>query len=164
MNTSMSIALNSLIEPDRPALKPSAEKGRLDIIGRKTDDVLGNRVQPENASHAVELFLGKGGFMGRGSSPQGIRYFALPGFSLSVGGISLILQGNAITSNPVKKTAIAPVGEIKAQSYSHQAAILGAGLATRLERISGESTHYSSPAVPLPGNRSVTGCIANGLA
>jgi NDP-sugar pyrophosphorylase family protein len=163
MNTSMAIVLNSLIEPERLALKPSAEKGRLDILDRKTNCVLGSLVQPENASHSVELFFGKGGFMGMVSSPKGVRYFALPGSSLCVGGTSLVLQGNAITSNPTKKRAIAPVGEIKAQPHSHQATILGAGLATRFERISGDSTHFSKPAVPLAGNRSVIECLANGL-
>jgi mannose-1-phosphate guanylyltransferase len=164
MNTSMSIVLNSLIESNRLTLTPASEKGRLDIVDRKTDCVLGSLIQPENASHTVELFWGKGGFMGMVTSPRGLRYFALPGSSVSVGGTSLVLQGDAITSNPAKNMATVPVGKIKAQRYSHQATILGAGLATRFERISGDSTHYSKPAVPLAGNRSVIECIANELA
>lgn len=162
MNIPASIVLNSLIEPDRLTLSSTDENHRFDITDRKTASRLGSVTQPENASHAVELFFGKGGFMGMVTSPQGARYFALPGSSVSVGGTRLILEGCAITSNVNKKASARK--PYKPQKHSIQATILGAGLATRFERISGDSTHYSKPAVPLTGNGSVIECIANGLS
>lgn len=162
MKIPASIALNSLIEPDRLALLPSGESHRFEITDRKTGNRLGSLTQPENASHTVELFFGKGGFMGMITSPKGVQYFALPGSSVSVGGTRLVLEGCAITANPTKTASARK--PFQAQKHSIQATILGAGLATRFERISGDSTDYSKPAVPLAGNCSVIECIANGLA
>lgn len=132
------------------------------IENQKTGEQLGTLIQPSHASHTVELFVGKGGFMGVITSPLGAKYFALPGASVSVGETELVLDGEPLTANASRKTT--PSKAIAPQSYSSQATILGAGLATRFERISGESTQYSKPAVPLIGNKSVIECIANSLA
>lgn len=167
MRVSTSIVLNSVIEPERLALIPldesvQAEVGQFEIRDQKTGNRLGSVYQPEDASHAVELFFGKGGFMGMITSPQGARYFALPGSTVSVGGTRLILEGCAITSNAGKKASARK--RFQPQTHSVQATILGAGLATRFERISGDSTDYSKPAVPLVGKSSVIECIAKGLS
>jgi mannose-1-phosphate guanylyltransferase len=90
-----------------------------------------------------------------------VRYFALPGSTVQVQGTELILEGCAISSNPHKQPA--QPKPPTAQRHSNQATILGAGLATRFERISGDSTNYSKPAIPLAGSRSVIECIANSL-
>lgn len=163
MSIPASVVLNSLIEPNRMALVPADNLNQFEILDLQTGLRLGRLTQPAQASHQVELFWGKGGFMAMITSPLGARYFALPGSSISVGGTTLVLEGTPITGNPARKT-LAPRPIQVPQSHSIQATILGAGLATRFERISGDSTQYSKPAVPLAGNRSVIEIIANGLA
>lgn len=160
--TTCSIRLNCPIEPDRISLKKTDEPEGFTIVDNKTGKSLGNLKQAKDSQHPVELFFGKGGFMGMISSPQNARYFGLPGSSISVGGVSLTLEGPALSSNQDKTTAQRK--GITPQQHTIQASILGAGLATRFERISGDSTQYSKPAVPLAGSVSVIECIANGLA
>ncbi len=162
MQIPASIILNSVIEPDRLSLLPTESPQQFEIIDNQTQHRLGLITQPDSATHTVELFFGKGGFMGMITSPQGARYFALPGSSIAVGGTRLVLEGCAITSNPAKQSSARK--PFTPQRHSVQATILGAGLATRFERISGDSTQYSKPAVPLAGQSSVIECIANGLA
>jgi NDP-sugar pyrophosphorylase family protein len=161
MNVLESCVLNTPIEANRLSLSPVERQPHFEIRDTQTGQCLGRLHRREDATHRVELFWGKGGFMGMVTSPKGGHYFALPGSSVCVGGVELSLAGQPITGNPAKQPA-----ESKAytpQAYSMQATILGAGLATRFERISGDSTHYSKPAVPLSGHRSVIECIANRL-
>lgn len=162
MSIPSSVVLNNLIEPERLTLAAAGEPNCFEILDRNTGLRLGRLTQPEQASHQVELFWGKGGFMAMITSPHGARYFALPGSSVRVGETALVLEGTPITSNPAKQSFKRQ--NALPQSHSLQATILGAGLATRFERISGDSTDYSKPAVPLAGNRSVIEIIANGLA
>ncbi len=156
------IVLNTPIAADRLALEPGSEANQYRIIDRQSGECLGQVSQSPDSQHAVELFWGKGGFMGLITSPLDVKYFALPGGTVQVQGTSLQLEGSPITSNATKaRTTHQPV---QPQQHSLQASILGAGLATRFERISGDSTDYSKPAVPVVGHRSVIECIANGLA
>jgi mannose-1-phosphate guanylyltransferase len=161
METVYPIRLNCVVEADRLSLQPTSQPHHFEIIDNKTNNCLGTIHQPPHSTHEVELFFGKGGFMGLITSPQGARYFALPGSSIEVQGTELSLAGCVLSSNPDKKQS--PKKAFTPQQHSQQATILGAGLATRFERISGDSTQYSKPAVPLIGNTSVIECIANGL-
>ena len=157
-----SIALNTPAAPDRLVIDPGIEPHQFRIMDRQTGNCLGHITQSPTGLHQVELFWGKGGFMGLITSPLGVKYFVLPGGSVQVQGTAIHLEGSPITSNATKaRTAHQP---IIPQQHSVQASILGAGLATRFERISGDSTDYSKPAVPVVGHRSVIECIANGLA
>lgn len=155
------IRLNSLIEPNRLSLSATPVENQYAIIDNKTGNRLGTIRQPVGSAHDVELFFGKGGFMGMITSPKGARYFALPGSTVQVQDTELVLEGCAISSNPHKQAAQPKLPVV--QAHSNQATILGAGLATRFERISGDSTNYSKPAVPLAGRCSVIECIANNL-
>ena len=161
METVCPIRLNCVVEEGRLRLQPGNLPEQFEIIDTKSGNCLGAVRQPAGSTHQVELFFGKGGFMGLITSPQGARYFALPGSTVQVQGTELSLEGCALSANPTKKAsgkkAFTP------QAHSIQATILGAGLATRFERISGDSTQYSKPAVPLAGDKSVIECIANGL-
>jgi NDP-sugar pyrophosphorylase family protein len=155
------IQLNSLIEANRLSLIATTVDHQYDIIDNKTGNRLGSIRQPIGSAYEVELFFGKGGFMGMITSPNGARYFALPGSTVQVQDTELTLEGCAISSNPNKRAS--QPKQSAAQTHSIQATILGAGLATRFERISGDSTNYSKPAVPLAGRCSVIECIANNL-
>lgn len=161
MNALESCVLNTPIASNRLSLKPLERESHVEILDTQTGQSLGRLFRREDATHTVELFWGKGGFMGMVTSPQGGHYFALPGSSVSVGGVELSLAGQPITANSAKQSS-APK-EPTPQAHCSQATILGAGLATRFERISGDSTQYSKPAVPLSGSRSVIECIANNL-
>ncbi len=160
--TASPIRLNSTVETARLSLKPDPASGLSEIVDTQTDQVLGTVKHPVDSHYEVELFYGKGGFMGSISSPGGLRYFGLPGSEIRVGGVELLLDGEPIVSSPNKrarKTKLSPPQEV-----TDQAMILGAGLATRFERISGQLTRYSKPGVPLAGERSVIECIADSLA
>lgn len=158
--TNQSIRINCVVEAERLQLKPAGET-RFEILDTKTNQCLGTVQQSATSHHQIELFFGKGGFMTMITSPKGARYFALPGSRIQLPDVELVLEGCAITSNPNKTMATAR--SIQPQTHSRQATILGAGLATRFERISGDSTDYSKPAVPLIGEQSVIACIANSL-
>lgn len=160
--TASFIRVDSVIEAGRLHIQPADQESGFQILDTKTGDVLGTVHHTPNATHEVELFFGKGGFMATVSSPKGLRYFALPGSSVQVGDVSVVLEGDVLTANPQKKAAMAAA--IKPQQHTPQATILGAGLATRFERISGNSTEYSKPGVPLVGSQTVIECIANHLA
>lgn len=166
METLCHIQVTCLNEPGRLSLKPvNGATDEFTIHDHKTGNCLGSIRQPAGSRHRVELFFGKGGFMGVISSAQGARYFALPGSSIQLDDVSIELEGCAITSNPQKAPKNGNgASVIRQQNVTPQATILGAGLATRFERISGDSTQYSKPAVPLAGEQSVIACIANGLA
>jgi len=157
------IRLNSLIDPGRLALSQTQVPHQYQIMDAKADARLGEVHQSENSAYDIEIFWGKGGLMAMVSSPLGIKYFVLPGGSLEVQGTFVQLDGELLKSNS-DKVRVQHNSNRPAQKHSIQASILGAGLATRFERISGDSTDYSKPAVPVIGTRSVIECIANGLA
>jgi mannose-1-phosphate guanylyltransferase len=163
METTCPIHLNSVVEPNRLSLKPGHQPHAFEIYDAKTEACLGTIQQSPDCKHQVELFFGKGGFMAMVQSGKGARYFGLPGSSIQLKDVSIQLEGCVIQTNPHK----APQNRsrtVTPQTLCRQATILGAGLATRFERISGDSTQYSKPAVPLAGSCSVIECIANGLA
>jgi len=157
------IRLNGLIDPGRLALSQTQVPHQYQIMDAKADARLGEVHQSEDSAYDIEIFWGKGGLMAMVSSPLGIKYFVLPGGSLKVQGTFVQLDGELLKSNS-DKVRVQHNSNRPAQKHSIQASILGAGLATRFERISGDSTDYSKPAVPVIGTRSVIECIANGLA
>jgi hypothetical protein len=156
---------------DRLLLEPSQSAAEWIIRDRETGDRVGQLNQPENSKVVVELFWGKGGFMAvlNTDETHGGVYFGLPGSEIEVGDTRLVLDGDQLLSGPQATTAVsetlaAPYDSDSVQTHTSQAMILGAGLATRFERISGHSTDYSKPAVPLLGRHSVIGCLARHLA
>jgi mannose-1-phosphate guanylyltransferase len=161
------ITIHNAVETDRLVLKPTARPDRFEIRDQKAGALLGTVTQPVKSAHPVELFWGKGGFMGTVLSPLGVRYFALPGSSVRVGKTELELEGDVLCTTSIKRGIVPkPLDypHICPQGCTDQAMILGAGLATRFERISGDSTGYSKPAVPFAGRASVIECIAHSLA
>ncbi len=116
---------------------------------------------PETSHYRLTLYKGKGGFTAILTSPAGLKYFALPGSSIHSEEISMELSGQPIRGNPQRQPR--STQRQAAQRVTHQAMILGAGMATRFEPISGQNTGYSKPAVPLLGDRSVIRCIADEL-
>lgn len=123
---------------------------------------IGTLTVPDDTPYGIELFGGKGGFMAMITAPTGMQYFALPGATVGVSGIELVLTGSPITSNAAKQKTQRKAPTV--QQHTLQATILGAGLATRFERVSGESTQFSKPAVPLVGTQSVIQLMADKLA
>jgi mannose-1-phosphate guanylyltransferase len=156
------IHIHHQVEDIQIALEPHDDPETFVITDKKTDVPLGRLKQGMPAQHKIELFSGKGGLMAIINSPLGIQYFALQGSKIKIKNIELELFGSTLTSNRNRPESHSSL--ITPQTHSHQATILGAGLATRFERISGDTTNYSKPAVPLMGNKSVIECIANSLA
>lgn len=157
-NTRVTIAKDAV----RQVALAKAAGDRYEIRDKNTGEVLGTLKQPENSDNRIELYAGKGGFTAVVTTPAGTRYFALPGSGVNVGQTRLELDGAFIATNPTKQPHNpAPVNP---QTVTPQAMILGAGLATRFEPVSGDNTGYSKPAVPLAGERSVIGHIADSLA
>ncbi|MBX2861727.1 MAG: nucleotidyltransferase family protein [Vampirovibrio sp.] len=132
------------------------------LIRHQTTQETVGAIQSEGASTAdVLIYEGKSGLSVVVTSSLGVRYFGLPGSSVSVEGITVSLQGDPIGQSQ-NNGASGPTAET--QTVTAQATILGAGLATRFEPVSGETTQYAKPAVPLAGDRSVILCITDVLA
>lgn len=164
-------------ESARLLLEPDARPNEWIIVDRQSERPLGVLRQCSNNTCHVELFWGKGGFMAVVLSPQDLIYFALPGSEVEVSGTSLHLSAQTLEPSAAYPLSLGKVEEVNEapgekpnasslmpQAETDQAMILGAGLATRFERISGQYTNYSKPAVPFFGNRSVIRCLADHLA
>jgi mannose-1-phosphate guanylyltransferase len=164
MQSVCSIVVNNADTTHGTVALETVKENHFLILESASKKELGTVYLPNDTLYQLELFNGKGGFMAILTSPQGAKYFALPGSSLAVQGIQVTLHGEAITSNPSKAQTQFSYDTAKPQQHTTQATILGAGLATRFERISGDSTQYSKPAVPLVGTQSVIELIANTLA
>lgn len=157
-----SIRLNSALQPASLGLRPNPEGKGLQLYRASDQTVLGT-VQQETASPLqVEIYEGKGGLTAILTSPQGLKYFALPGADIEVSGTRIHLAGDPIEATPGKTRH--PLTRQHQQSETPQAMILGAGLATRFEPVSGDNTQYAKPSVPLAGDQSVIQCIAHALA
>lgn len=141
----------------------AAEGGVSEIRRRSTGERLGALTLSADATASVTLFEGRGGFCAIVSSPKHLRYIGLPGSDIGVGGVRLSLSGlfinPAFVSAPVRSATVP-----KRQTLTPQAMILGAGMATRFEPVSGDFTGYSKPAAPLIGEKSVIRLIAEHLA
>lgn len=115
-------------------------------------EVLGWARQAENPSHLVRFFEGKGGFCAVVTDEE-LIYFALPGSHLILSDTEVQLPGNFISGKP--RHLVFEQSHTPTQTATHQAMILGAGLATRFEPISGDTTGLPKPGVPLVGEDSV---------
>jgi NDP-sugar pyrophosphorylase family protein len=185
LETRFPVRIGDAPESARLSLVPAAQPGEWTILDSQGGQSLGVLYHSPGSACEVELFWGKGGFMAVVLSPQGVIYFALPGSDVEVAGARLHLNRQPYagpvsgTSPPdvcldpgaetppsgVSSRRISPPPLPKApQVVTDQAMILGAGLATRFERISGNYTDYSKPAVPFLGDRSVIRCLADHLA
>ncbi len=153
------VKLNRAVEADWLVLEVTGPD-TFELRDTRTGTVLGRIQHASDSPAQVEIFYGKGGYTAIVSGEDGLKYFGLPGSRIAVGGTTVQLNGEPVTGNP-DRLPCASRGPV--QQHSRQAMILGAGLATRFEPISGQNTGYSKPAVPLAGNRSVIECIANGL-
>ncbi len=113
----------------------------------------------------VEWFRGKGGEAMVISSPSGANYFALPGSKIQLKEVSLEYEGSALKPLKNAQSIHQDSRQMTAtkQDVTRQAMILGAGLATRFEPISGDRTGFSKPAVPLYDDISVIKAIADQL-
>ncbi len=148
------IPLNMLSEPQND----DSEKT---IIKRSEEgDILGWAHQRKNPRHTVRFFEGKGGFCAIVTSPK-LVYFGLPGSKIVLEDTEVELPGRRIEGK--SEALIYPQNVGPQQTLTSQAMILGAGLATRFEPISGNTTSYPKPGVPLYGDQSVIQIIAKHL-
>lgn len=119
---------------------------------------------------AIEVFKGKGGLAVVVTLASGERLMALPGSRLVLPGLTVVVAqtpGEWVITQPDVKTAAKVVPAVpvpRPQGITTQAMILGAGLATRFEPVSGERTGVSKPGAPLAGSYSVIGGIVAHLA
>jgi NDP-sugar pyrophosphorylase family protein len=120
-------------------------------------ELMGWAKQARNPRHLVRFFQGKGGFCVVVTSDD-LVYFGLPGSRIQLPDTEVELPGEPITGKPER--LVYPNTQTPAQTVSHQAMILGAGLATRFEPVSGDTTGYPKPGVPLAGELSVIAAIA----
>jgi mannose-1-phosphate guanylyltransferase len=135
-----------------------------ELIDNETGKSIGSLKVGSHSIQEIEIFWGKGGLMAVLQSENGTIYFGLPGSKVQVGGTILELKGDFgdFKNHQICHPQVKSIGAV--QTESTQAMILGAGLATRFERISGNTTHYSKPAIPLMGKESVISCLASHLA
>jgi NDP-sugar pyrophosphorylase family protein len=134
------------------------------LIDSETKKSIGHLKASDDVIQNIEIFWGKGGLMSVLQSKDDVIYFGLPGSKVEVGGTTLELT-HELSEEALYEICHPQIKSIDAvQSQSTQAMILGAGLATRFERISGNTTHYSKPAIPLMGKESVISCLASHLA
>lgn len=131
------------------------------VIRSEAGDVLGTARQAPNPMFSVRFFQGKGGFCAVVESPQ-LVYFGLPGSKIALPDTVVEVPGELIAGKP--KEMITPLTKSPVQTLTHQAMILGAGMATRFEPISGDTTGYPKPGVPFVGEDSVITAIAKHLA
>ena len=155
------IRLNCVTDADRFSLRPQQD-GHFELFDRDNGQVVGTLRHTGAAAHELEIYNGKGGTTAILTSPTGLKYFVLPGGHLKVQDIEIDLPGPQLAASPDR--APSPQRQGGPQQHTKQAMILGAGLATRFEPISGQNTGYSKPAIPLVGTKSVIECIANALA
>ncbi len=123
---------------------------------------IGRVQQAPDAATDVQFFQGKGGFAAIVTTND-LSYIALPGSHLELADTILDLPGQPIEPS-VRTTGKTIYDEhFKPQTVTNQAMILGAGLATRFEPVSGDITGFSKPGVPLVGEDSVIVGIAKHL-
>lgn len=118
--------------------------------------------QAPDATTDVKLFQGKGGFAAIVTTDD-LTFVALPGSRIQLADTMVNLPGQLIqpSTHPVSKVLYDE--NFQPQQVTRQAMILGAGLATRFEPVSGDATGYSKPSVPLIGEDSVIVAIARHL-
>lgn len=144
------------------AIEATSVPEQFDIKDLEANTKVGSLTLSADSAVTVDAFKGKGGTAAIVSSKTtGVKYFVLPGGELSIGNVKVAMDGAAIPQQ--KAVSAKPVAKANATDDSLQTMILGAGLATRFEPVSGNNTDYSKPAVPLLGDTSVIQAIADNL-
>lgn len=153
-------------------LPQSVEREHTTFFVRQSDNqVMGYLYQLPSVRLTVECYEGKGGnclILTEGP----LRIMGITGSRISGDGWELCLydydpENPAEPWNVSSITQTTPatpqqsVGEV--QTVTEQAMILGAGLATRFEPVSGDRTGYSKPGTPLIGEQSVIRVLAEHL-
>lgn len=138
---------------------PPAQTETAWLLNTQTQETIATVTQQPSAPHLVRFFQGSGGVCAV-IQDKNIIYFALPGSHLSVNGTTLHFPGAPITG---KYNAVKALKPIQPQTVTTQAMILGAGYGKRFEPISGDTTGYAKPAVPLLGDDAVITTIAKHL-
>ncbi len=115
---------------------------------------------PTAATTSVTAFSGKGGFTLILSDGETVL-IALPGASGEWQGVTFAVDGDTVMDYCDKPIVAQPVTP---QTVTTQAMILGAGLATRFEPVSGDWTGVSKPGAPVVGNASVIRLLVEHLA
>lgn len=164
---SAQVRVNSVLGPNRLLLVPKDGGHGWQVQDAQTRLELGSVTLSEKSAHVqsqdtVEFYEGKGGVTAILTSASGLKYFILPGGRVTLPSLSVSLPGAPIGANPAQTRK--QIRRAEVQRVTPQAMILGAGLATRFEPISGDNTQYAKPSVPLVGDRSVIQCIAEAIA
>jgi NDP-sugar pyrophosphorylase family protein len=122
--------------------------------------VLATLSQQKGSPTQVQFLKAKGGFFAV-TQTQTLTYLVLPGSQLQLPDLLLNLNGDLPQGrlNPGSATKNNP----STQTVTHQAMILGAGLASRFIPVSGDLTGYAKPSVPLVGEDSVIVTLAKHL-
>ncbi|MEB3288204.1 MAG: nucleotidyltransferase family protein [Vampirovibrionales bacterium] len=151
--------------PDSIVLKPTQTPNQQSIIDTaQGDKPLGTITQGPGSPYKLQLYSGKGGFTAIVTSAKtDLRYFVLPGGRLTVGDTEIQLEGEPFKLGKVCSEPLKSQRQQAKLDISLQTMVLGAGLATRFEPVSGENSGYSKPAVFLAGETAVIEAIANGL-
>jgi NDP-sugar pyrophosphorylase family protein len=157
MSASTEVAIN---EPLKASINPtsSASSREKTVIQTHPEGtILGWARQSASPRHMVRFFSGKGGFSVVVST-ENLCYIGLPGCHLILPDTEVVLYGAPAS----KKSNFPGISSTQTpiQQVTRQAMILGAGLATRFEPVSGETTGYPKPGVPLIGSVSVISAIA----
>ena len=118
-------------------------------------ELVGTVKQAKESQTDVKFFQGKGGLTAIVTTDD-LRYILLPGSHLDLLDTVVDLPGDPIGLTPGKENVKVEYGsDFKPQTVTKQAMILGAGLASRFEPVSGDTTGFSKPGVPLVGDASV---------
>jgi NDP-sugar pyrophosphorylase family protein len=156
----LDIAPEAVSETTWPILDVKQSEQETQIVRSANGEVLGWAKQSENPKNSVRFFQGKGGFSAVVTN-EAFQLVALPGSHLILGDTEVELPGELLVGKTKFNISAQPSTAV--QQVTQQAMILGAGLATRFEPVSGETTEYSKPAVPLVGHDSVIVTIAKHL-
>ncbi len=136
---------------------PEGEWEKTTVYTSPSGTPLGWAKQKKNPTHLVRFFQGKGGFCAIVSNDD-VIYFGLPGSRIELNDTIVEIPGEPIQGKT--ETLLYPNSNTPVQQVTPQAMILGAGLATRFEPISGDTTGLPKPGVPLAGEDSVIASIA----
>lgn len=117
--------------------------------------------QAPNAKTDVTVFNGRGGLAAIVKN-QDLLYLAIPGSHLELPDTVLDLPGERINGSSNENDMLAG-HTFTPQKVTQQAMILGAGLSSRFEPFSAETTGVAKPSVPLIGKDSVIVAIARQL-
>jgi NDP-sugar pyrophosphorylase family protein len=114
---------------------------------------------PTTSSISATAFAGKGGFTLILSDGETVL-IALPGASGEWQGVRFVMDGET----PIHQLQPVVSQPVTPQAVTTQAMILGAGLATRFEPVSGDWTGVSKPGTPIAGHASVIRLLVEHLA